>query len=69
MGYVLKDIMALRAYLHQEKQVYFGKCSGLSHPCIAMWHPPSRSSRTEWDFAVASSGYGKLFREEAVELK
>lgn len=31
--------------------------------------PPSKSSRTEWKFAVASSDYRKLVREETVELK
>lgn len=49
--------------------LFGGKKYQFKPPRTARWHPPSRRSRTEWDFAVASSGCGKPFREEAVELK
>lgn len=56
---------SIRAYLHKEREAYFRKN-------IAVEATParqSRSSRTEWDSVVASSGYDKLFSEETVELK
>lgn len=51
-SWVLGDIYARQVGL------FGGSSTGLSPSFMAAWHPPSRSSRTEWDVAVSSSGYG-----------